>query len=150
MWRASGRVELAPKRMRCVLLACTPRAWLLGQSGEHLASPALISSTLTRPHSLTLVFSSIRQRPPWPSWTSSHQSSHRPPLPKPSPAIASPSRAPSRHLFPKPKDDRSTTIDVIVPRSRRRAWTRVLHPRPAEPRPPSSSPSLTAPIRNLA
>ena len=59
MWHASRRVELATEHMRCVLLACMPRprrAWLLGRSGAHLASPALISSTLTRPHSLALVF----------------------------------------------------------------------------------------------
>jgi hypothetical protein len=99
-----------------------PRAWTSQQPRlallvEHSTTPhSLPSSALVSPSlALALGSSSTQRRPPWPSLASSHPNSHCPPLPKPSCATASPTRAPSRHLFPEPKDDRSTTVDAVVP-----------------------------------
>jgi hypothetical protein len=50
---------------------------------------------------------------------------------------------PSRHLFPEPKDDRSTTVDVVVPRFPP-AWTERPQSPFAKPRAPSSSSSTIA------
>jgi hypothetical protein len=118
MWRVSGRVELTPECMRCVLLTCTPRprrAWLLGRSEACLTSPALISSTLTHRHSLALVF-----LPPDADRHGRRELAHtRAPTTHhcPNQALQPLHRFMhrSRHLFPESKDDRSTIVDARGP-----------------------------------
>jgi hypothetical protein len=88
--------------VHCALLrvAPCPRAWTsqhphLAHLVEHSTMPHSLSSSALIFLSLALALnlSSTQRRPPWPSLTSSHASSHRPSLPKSSPTITPPTRA---------------------------------------------------------
>jgi hypothetical protein len=120
MWQPWGRVELTPERaLRSPRVHASSAPCLAARlSGEHPTSPALISSTLTCPHSLALVFlppdTDRHGRRELSSCMRRLSFLH---CPNQAPQLFHHLVRPSRHVLPEPKDDQSTTVDAAILRS---------------------------------